>query len=96
LFLVPVRLQPGSHRSAAKPAWTWGSPTRVRAGAEVRYKVLVQKGSDRILGAHLLGPDAAETINLFSRAIQHGITAKQLKSTLLAFPTFIHDVRGIV
>lgn len=28
------------------------------------YKVLIENGTDRILGAHLLGPDAGEVINL--------------------------------
>ena len=60
------------------------------------YKVLVEEPSDRILGAHLLGPDAAETINLFALAIKCGMTARELKSTLFAFPTFAHDVRGMV
>jgi glutathione reductase (NADPH) len=61
-----------------------------------RYKVLVENGSDKILGAHLLGPDAAETINIFALAMKHGITASGLKSTLFAFPTFIHGVRGMI
>jgi glutathione reductase (NADPH) len=61
-----------------------------------RYKVLVENGTDVILGAHLLGPDAAETINLFALAIKHGITASGIKSTLLAFPTFAHEVREMI
>jgi glutathione reductase (NADPH) len=32
------------------------------------YKVLVEDGSNRILGAHLLGIHAEETINLFALA----------------------------
>ena len=60
------------------------------------YKVLVEESSDRILGAHLLGPDAAETINLFALAIKCGMTSRELKSTLFAFPTFAHDVRGML
>lgn len=61
-----------------------------------RYKLLIEKQTDQLLGAHLLGPDAAETINLFALAMKHGITASQLKSTLFAFPTFTHDVRGMI
>lgn len=61
-----------------------------------RYKVLVEESTGRILGAHLLGPDAAETINLFALAIRGGLTARQVKSTLFAFPTFAHDVRTMV
>jgi glutathione reductase (NADPH) len=61
-----------------------------------RYKILVDNRSDEILGAHLLGPDAAETINLFTLAMAHRITATQMKGTLLVFPTFGHDVRPML
>lgn len=74
-----------------------GDNSMRKVGAKhARYKVLVEQPSQRILGAHLLGPDAAETINLFVLAIQHGITAPELKSALFAFPTFMYDVRGMV
>jgi len=66
------------------------------AAKHARYKVLVEKSSDRILGAHLLGPDAAETINLFALAMKAGVPATEMKSTLFAFPTFAHDVRGML
>ncbi|MBN2294506.1 MAG: NAD(P)/FAD-dependent oxidoreductase [Pirellulales bacterium] len=61
-----------------------------------RYKVLVEEESDRVLGAQLLGPDAAETINLFALAIKHRISARELRSMLFASPTFIDDVRFMV
>jgi glutathione reductase (NADPH) len=68
-----------------------------KVGAKyARYKVLVEKSSDRILGAHLLGPDASETINLFALAMKAGLSATEMKSTLFAFPTFAHDVRGML
>ncbi len=73
---------------------SWGSvrkePSRCAA-----YKLIL--GPDKeILGAHLLGPGAAETINLFSLAIRAGWTAADLKSAPLAFPTHGHDVRSMV
>lgn len=64
--------------------------------AHARYKLLLENSSGRILGAHLLGPDAAETINLFALAMNYGLTASQIKATLLVFPTFGHDVREMV
>lgn len=51
------------------------------------YKVLVEEGTDRILGAHILGTGAAEVINLFAVAIRSGIHATDLKHTLFAYPT---------
>ncbi|HXF60159.1 MAG TPA: FAD-dependent oxidoreductase, partial [Caldilineaceae bacterium] len=57
------------------------------------YKVLIEEGSDRILGAHLLGPHAEEAINLFALAIRFGITAGELKETLYTYPTAGSDIR---
>src|ERR1700687_534451 len=51
------------------------------------FKTLTEEGSDRILGAHLLGGEAEEVINLFALAIRSGITATGLKHTLFAYAT---------
>lgn len=51
------------------------------------YKVLVEEDTDRILGAHILGSEAAEVINLFAIAIRSGMHATDLKHTLFAYPT---------
>jgi glutathione reductase (NADPH) len=56
------------------------------------FKVLVEEGSGRILGAHLVGPHADEVINLFAVAIRHGLTAPDLKSTIFAYPTGASDI----
>jgi glutathione reductase (NADPH) len=51
------------------------------------YKVLVERGSDRILGAHLFGDSAEEHINVFALAIRAGVPAATVKETLFAYPT---------
>lgn len=56
------------------------------------YKTLVEEGTGRILGAHLVGPHADEVINVFALAIRHGLTADDLKSTMFAYPTGASDV----
>jgi glutathione reductase (NADPH) len=57
------------------------------------FKVLVEEGSDKILGAHLLGPHADEVINIFSIAIRLGITTKNLNDPVLySYPTNSSDV----
>lgn len=56
-------------------------------------KVLIEDGTDRILGAHLLGPHAEEVINLFAVAIRLRIPARELKDVLFAYPTSGSDVR---
>jgi glutathione reductase (NADPH) len=51
------------------------------------FKVLVEEGTDRILGAHLLGSEAEEVINLFGVAMRSGMRAADLKHMLFAYPT---------
>ena len=51
------------------------------------FKVLVEEGTDRILGAHLLGSQAEEVINLFAVAMRSGMPATDLKHMLFAYPT---------
>ena len=53
------------------------------------FKILIEQGSDRILGAHLLGPHAEEVINIFSMAIRLGLTVKDLNDPILyAYRTY--------
>jgi glutathione reductase (NADPH) len=56
------------------------------------FKVLVEEESDRILGAHLLGPHADEAINLFALAIRHDLKADDLKATMFGYPTGASDI----
>jgi glutathione reductase (NADPH) len=56
----------------------------------------VEEDTDHVLGAHLLGPHADETINLFATAIRLGIPARDLKDVLFAYPTSGSDVRFMV
>jgi glutathione reductase (NADPH) len=58
--------------------------------------VLIEEGSDRILGAHLLGPGADETINLFAVAVRLGLRAGDLRAVPFAYPTRGSDIRFMV
>jgi glutathione reductase (NADPH) len=51
------------------------------------FKVLIEEGSGRVLGAHLLGHGMEEVINAFALAIRLGLTAAQLKSMIYTYPT---------
>jgi glutathione reductase (NADPH) len=51
------------------------------------FKVLVETGTDLILGAHLLGSQAEEVINLFALAMRNGLRASDLKHSIFAYPT---------
>ena len=60
------------------------------------FKTLVDPGTGRILGAHLVGPHVDEVINLFGLAIRHEFTADGLKSTMFAYPTGASDIGYMV
>lgn len=80
-----------SYRLKCKRASSWF--TAVQAAEPVYgYKTLVEDGTGRILGAHLVGPHADEVINLFGLAIRHGLTADDLKSTIFGYPTGASDI----
>lgn len=69
----------------------WYSSRRV--GLEhTGYKTLVEDGTERILGAHLLGLHAEEVINVFGMAIRFGLTASQLREMVYAYPTSSSDI----
>jgi glutathione reductase (NADPH) len=60
------------------------------------YKVLIEEGTGRILGAHIMGNRAEEVINIFGMAMRHGISAREIKSMPFAFPTDGYDARYMV
>ena len=70
----------------------WYSSRRVAESCS-GFKILIEDESDRILGAHLIGPHADEIINIFALAIQSGIPANQLKHTVGGYPTVSSDVQ---
>ncbi|HEU5017665.1 MAG TPA: NAD(P)/FAD-dependent oxidoreductase [Pseudolabrys sp.] len=73
----------------------WYSARRVAEPA-AGYKTLIEQGSDRILGAHVLGPEASETINIFALAIRQKLTADDLKSAIFAYPTAASDISSML
>jgi glutathione reductase (NADPH) len=56
------------------------------------FKTLVEEETDRILGAHLLGGQADEVINVFAVAMRSGMRAADLKHAIFSYPTHGSDV----
>jgi glutathione reductase (NADPH) len=74
---------------------SWYSSRRVAENCS-GFKTLIDDQTGRILGAHLLGPEAGETINIFALAIRKGLTAADLKECIFAYPTLASDVAYMV
>ncbi len=85
---IPFRINRGT-----MDAW----PSSRRIGQEHSfYKVILEKESGRILGAHLLGHNAGEAINIFAMATKFGLTNQDLKKVLWAYPTNVSDLKYMI
>lgn len=60
------------------------------------YKILINKRTNEIVGAHVLGPHAAETINLFAMAIQNKMTTYDVKKMIFTYPSWGNDIKIMV
>lgn len=69
----------------------WYTARRINETAYA-FKVLVEEGSERLLGVHLLGPEASEVINLFGLAMRSGLTATALRNARFAYPSAASDI----
>jgi glutathione reductase (NADPH) len=78
-------------RTRTERTSNWYTARRV-AEPVYGFKVMVAEDTDRILGAHVVGPGAEEVINLFGLAIRHELTASDLKTTMFAYPTSASDI----
>lgn len=86
-----ARQQGLKFRVQLKKASDWYTARRV-AEPTYGFKVLVEDGTKRVLGAHLVGPHVDEVINVFALAIRHGMSARQLQDTMFAYPSGASDI----
>jgi len=63
------------------------SRARANGSSEGMVKILADKTTDRILGAHIIGPNAGEMISEAVIAIEYGASSEDLARTCHAHPT---------
>jgi len=68
---------------------------RINLNTFARYKTIVDKKTNKILGVSVLASHADEMINVFSLAIQQGMTSKELENLLLLYPTGGHEIKSM-
>jgi len=56
------------------------------------YKIITDENNTKILGAHLLGPSSEDVINLFTFAINRGITPEEMRNMVYSYPTASSDI----
>ena len=69
----------------------WFTSKRLRTPRSA-FKVLIEEETDLILGAHLLGPNAEEVINLFMLAMHAKLPATEVRKLIFAYPTASSDI----
>ncbi len=64
------------------------------AGSSERclYKLVVDGETDRLLGAHLIGPEAPEILQVFAIAVKAGLTKAQIDETVALHPTMAEEL----
>ncbi len=55
-------------------------------------KILVDDGSDRVIGLHVVGPDAAEMVQGFAVAVRAGLTKADFDRTIGIHPTSAEEL----
>lgn len=73
----------------------WFNAKRVNT-EEYAYKTLVDNETGLILGAHLIGPEASEIINMFAMAMCGKLTCSDVKQMIYAYPTWGSDIKGMI
>jgi len=66
----------------------------VLSGASVQclFKLIINRADDRILGAHVIGPEAGEIIQLLSVSLNMGARKSDLDVTLPVHPTLAEEI----
>lgn len=66
----------------------------VLAGRNERalYKVVVDAATDKIVGAHMIGPDAPEILQVLAIAVKAGIRKSQLDEVVAVHPTMAEEL----
>ncbi len=100
VFTIPVLASVGiseekesdKYRVIFRDRSTW-STTR-RAGMEfAASKIILNEKNDHIVGAHILGPNAEEVINIFAMAMRLGLRTSDIRKVVFTYPTICSDIR---
>jgi glutathione reductase (NADPH) len=96
--LASVGLTEGEARNRCGPVRVFTSDFRplknVLAGREERalYKLVVDAATDRVVGAHMIGPDAPEILQAVAIAVQAGLTKADFDRTVALHPTMAEEL----
>ncbi|WP_199553820.1 glutathione-disulfide reductase [Sandaracinobacteroides hominis] len=96
--LASVGMTEGEARNKLGDACVYTSDFRpmknVLAGRNERslYKLVTDRATGRLVGAHMIGPDAPEILQALAIAVKAGLTKEQLDSTVALHPTMAEEL----
>lgn len=73
----------------------WFNAKRINS-SYYAYKTIVDKKTGLVLGAHLIGDDASEMINMFVMAICGKLDCRTLKGMIFSYPSWASDIKAMV
>ena len=76
-----------------KFSFTGNGRAKVNFASDGFVKIIAEKKSDKILGAHIIGPGAGDIIHEICVAMEFGASAEDLARTCHAHPTVSEAVR---
>jgi len=79
--------------NVGKFPFTANGRARAMGNTEGFVKLLADKGTDKLLGAHIIGPDAGTLIAEIATAIEFGASAEDVARTCHAHPTLSEAVK---
>jgi glutathione reductase (NADPH) len=56
------------------------------------YKIIVDAASEKIVGAHMIGPDAPEILQVLAIAVKAGLRKSQLDDVVAIHPTMAEEL----
>jgi len=74
-----------------REAKEWFNARRLQV-PEYAFKIIIDEDSETVLGAHIIGPNAEEIINLFSLFIKKEMVVSEIKQMIFAYPTLAADI----
>lgn len=87
-----LKLSGGAYTAGKFPFLANGR-ARAMGNTEGFVKILAEKGTDRLLGAHIIGPDAGTLIAELTTAIEFGASAEDVARICHAHPTLSEAVK---
>lgn len=74
-------------------ASNWFNTKRINADA-YRWKIILDKKTDLILGAHIASHEAGEQVNMIAIAMNAGMTFTNFKRTIFTYPSWGNDFKS--